>query len=340
MTISRERLRRAALENAPLILLAVLFVSFGLRVPKFLDVQNLLKILQNASVTAIVAVGMTFVLLASGIDLAVGSVMFLSAAVAGKLFLAGTPLPLGLLAFPAVGLACGALHALFVTRFRVLPFVVTLSTLYAARGLGLWLTGTRDMKLPEPLRDVVTQAFLGVPCPVWAFAAVLAIAHGVLTRTPFGRQLYAVGHDPEAARKAGIAVGRVQAGAYLICGLCAAVGGLVYAAQLGTVSPSFAERKEFDAIATAVLGGVSLFGGRGRVFPGILIGAALIETVRSGLTGLGIDHYLLPLATAAIIFLAVWIDAVRNAGLQRLARRTILSRRGAVHEAFGEGRVH
>lgn len=312
------------LNHAPLVLFAVVFAVFGSLSPKFLELQNFSNILLQASAVAIVAIGMTFVLLTAGVDLSVGSVMFVAVAVAGKLVFNGAPLWLGFAAAMAVGLVAGAVNAFFVTRLRIAAFIVTLAMLFIGRGFGLWLTQTRAMNMPGPVVELGASKYLGVPGPVLVFAAICLVAHLVLVRTPFGRQVHAVGQDAEAARKAGINVAGVLFAVYVICGFCAAVSGLVSLTQTGAVSPSFGQQKEFSAIAAAVLGGVSLFGGRGSVFPGAVLGAVLIQTVENGLVIINANPYAYPLVTSAIIFAAVLLDSVRSGLLRRLARRRIL----------------
>ncbi|MBA3441614.1 MAG: ABC transporter permease, partial [Pyrinomonadaceae bacterium] len=164
---------------------------------------------------------------------------------------------------------------------------------------------------------------LGVPLPVLIFGVVFLAGHVALTRTAFGRQLYAVGNDAVAARKAGVNVARVLFAVYLISGFCAALGGLVSVAQLGAVSPTFGNQREFAAIAAAVLGGTSLFGGRGQVIPGTVLGAILIQTVENGLVIINANPYLYPLILGTIIFVAVMLDSLRHTQLQKLARRKI-----------------
>ena len=323
MKASRHRPLLLALNSAPLLLFAGVFLVFGSLAPRFLQTQNLVNILVQSSSTAIVAIGMTFVLLTAGVDLSVGAIMFVAAAVAGKLMLSGAPLWLALAMIVLIGLLAGLLNALFITWLRIVPFIVTLATLYLGRGFALWLTQTRAMNLPDSFLLLGTTRLAGVPLPVWTLAAVLLLAHLVLTRTPFGRQIYAVGHNIEAARKAGLNTGLILASVYVISGFCAAVGGIVSLAQLGAVSPTFGTNKEFSAIAAAVLGGTSLFGGRGQVFPGTLLGAVLIQTVENGLVIVNADPYLYPLITSAIIFLAVLMDSVRTGLLAKWSRRRI-----------------
>jgi ribose transport system permease protein len=279
--------------------------------PRFLDGANLVNIVVQSASVGIVATGMTFVLLTAGIDLSVGAIMFVSAAVAGKMAIAGQPLALVFTVVLAIGAVYGAVNAAFVAQAGVKAFVVTLATLYVGRGLGLWITETRALNLPESLLQVGSARLLGVPMPVVVLALALLAAHVVLARTPFGRHVYAVGHDAAAARRAGLPAGRVLFAVYVISGTLAALGGAVAIAQLGAVSPTFGREREFGAVAAAVLGGVSLFGGRGSVLPGVLLGAVLIQTVENGLVIVNADPYLYPIILAGVIFLAVLLDSFR-----------------------------
>jgi ribose transport system permease protein len=182
------------------------------------------------------------------------------------------------------------------------------------------MTETRAMNLPESLLQIGSARVAGAPVPILVFLLVLAAAHITLTETPFGRQVYATGNDREAAQKAGVNTKRSIFLAYVISGLCAAIGGLVSVAQLGAVSPTFGNQREFASVAAAVLGGTSLFGGRGKVFPGTVVGAILIQTVENGLVIINADPYLYPLVMSSIIFLAVGADSLRH-GLWRKLRR-------------------
>lgn len=315
-----NRITQRLLDAAPLLLFAAVLAFFGVQSGKFLEPRNLVNIVVQASSTGIVAVGMTFVLLTAGVDLSVGAIMFVAAAVAGKIALAGLPLPLALLAMLAVGLIFGTINMLFITRVRVAAFIVTLAMLFMGRGLGLRITETRAMNLPDSFLQLGSAGFLGVPLPAWLFAATLVASHLVLTRTPFGRQVFAVGQDREMARKAGLRVDGILAVVYLISACCAVLAAMVTLGQLGAVSPKFGEGKEFAAIAAAVLGGTSLFGGRGSVLPGTLLGALLIQTIENGLVVTNANPYLYPMVTSAVIFAAVLLESLRNRVSQGLPR--------------------
>ena len=323
MIVSRQRFLLPVLNHATLILFAVVLAVFGLLSPKFFTAGNLANLLVQASSTAVVGVGMTFVLLTAGVDLSVGAIMFVAAAVAGKLVLGGASLLPALLAIVGIGLLAGALNALLITRLGILAFIATLGTLYVGRGFGLWLTQTRAMNLPDSFLALGTAKLSGIPLPVIVSAFVVAVAHLTLTSTAFGRRIYAVGNNLEAAKKAGLNTSRLLASVYVFSGLCAALGGILSLAQLGSVSPTFGTNREFTAIAAAVLGGTSLFGGRGGVFPGTVLGAILIQSVENVLVILNADPYLYPLVTAAIIFLAVLMDSTRSRLLAQWGRRRI-----------------
>lgn len=307
----------------PFLLLALVIAVFSSMAPSFLATRNLTNIVVQSSSLAIVAAGMTFVLLTAGIDLSVGSIMFLSAAVAGKMVLTGWPLPAALIAVLVIGVLFGLVNALFIAGMRMPAFIVTLSTLYAGRGLALYITETRAMNLPDELLVLGAGRWLTIPVPIWVLAITLLVSQVTLTRTSFGRQLYALGNNESAARNAGIPVRRLLISVYAISGLCAALGGLVSVAQLGAVSPTFGNQREFAAIAAVVLGGTSLFGGRGNVFPGTILGALLIQTVESGLVIINADPYLYPMVLAGIIFLAVLLDGLRQRRIESLSRRKI-----------------
>lgn len=324
MTAPRPSLLLLALNNAPVALFLAVLAGFGVATTGFLAPANLLNILLQAAPTAIIATGMTFVLLTAGVDLAVGSVMFVAAAVGGKLLLgADWPAPAVLGVMLAVGALGGLLNALLITRLGIIAFIATLGTQYLERGLGLWITQTRAMNLPDGFTHLASARPLGAPLPLVLFVVVVVTAQLVLSRTPFGRQVYAVGQDAAAARKAGVNTRRVLTAVYVICGVCAALGGAVSLAQLSSVTPTFGLNKEFAAIAAAVLGGASLFGGRGTVFPGTVLGAVLIQSIENGLLARDADPYFYPLVTSVIIFVAVLLDSLRSRVLARLGRRRI-----------------
>jgi len=302
-----------------------MFIVFGMMAPQSLSYQSLENTFKQASYVGIIAVGMTFVLLTGGIDLSVGSNMYVSAAVAGlamQHFSVGPWLALILCLF--VGAAFGAVNAFAVAKLKIMPFVVTLAMMVTGRGIGLMFSKSRAVNFPDSVTGLGSAELFGlVPYPIAVFAGVVFCAWLLLERSALGRQIYAVGYDKEAARKAGVSTDRAIITAYVLCGVFASLGGFISVAQLGNVNAGFGKGDEFDAIAAAVLGGVSLFGGTGRIFPGVVLGVVFIQAVSTGLVSARVDLYLHPLIAAAFIFLAVLIDSLRNTYLARLRRRNI-----------------
>jgi ribose/xylose/arabinose/galactoside ABC-type transport system permease subunit len=294
-----------------------------LQAPQFLTVENAGNVIKQSSFIGIAAVGITFVLLTRGIDLSVGSVMYLAPLVAGFAMRdLGVGVAGGLVVAVLAGLAMGAVNAFFVVRLNIAPFIVTLSTLFFFRGLGTVMTSSRQFDFDRALVDFGLADVFGVPVPIVIFAVVAIAAHIVLSRTQFGRQVYAVGADPEAARKAGIKTDWVKARVYLVSSACAALAGFVLIAQIGRLDVGFGEEREFDVIAAAVLGGASLFGGIGTAF-GAVVGAVMIQLVKTGLVFTSVNLYLQPIVLGAVIFAAVVIDSLRVVRLRRVRRRTI-----------------
>lgn len=320
------RFSKSALRNTTPIIFVVLFLAFGIAAPRFFTVKNFEIIVSNASYIGIIAVGMTFVLLTGGIDLSVGAVMYVSAVVTGlAVNNLGLPIGIALLACLAVGLVFGAVNAFAVTRLGVIPFIATLVTMTAGRGVGLFITRSKAVDFPESITLMAAYRIGGIlPLNIFIFAVVVAAASIYLGRTPAGRQLYAVGNDPEAAKKAGLKTRAIAASTYLVSGLCAALGGFVSIAQLGRVNAGFGQGDEFDAIAAAVLGGASLFGGIGNIFPGTVLGTVMIQMIQAGLVYANVDLYIQPLIMALIIFFAVFLDAFRKGQLVKLERRNII----------------
>jgi ribose transport system permease protein len=321
MTGDANRLRLLLLQNAPLLLFVLLLATFALLSERFLTPSNFLNILAQASHIAIIAIGMTFVLLVAGIDLSVGANMYASCIVVA-LYLKGFHPIFGFTTAGLLGLLFGAFNALMIVKLRVPAFIATLSTLFIGRAVALYLSGVKMIGFGREILLLGRTSFLGMPMAIWIFLGVFLIAWIVLRQTTFGRQIYAVGADPEAAKKAGIDVPKILFAVYCICGLLAGIGGMVSATQVAAASSTFGFQKEFPVIAAAVLGGTSLFGGRGGVI-GTVFGAVLIQTVENGLVMTNADPYVYPLIISAIIFIAVLVDSIRTGMLERLERRKI-----------------
>lgn len=323
----QERLLRGSLNNSNIILFVAVFLIFGIITPQFLSFNSFGVVLTNSAYLGIIAVGMTFVLLAGGIDLSVGSNMYLSGVVISVLLQNfHFPVWLALLAGLGTGLVFGLVNAVAIVWVRMLPFIVTLATMTAGRGVALLITQSQSVGFPSSVTNMATAKVLGfLPVPIAIFLLVVLVGHAFLTQTPAGRQLYAVGFNADSANKAGIHTNRLIFSTYLISGLFAALGGFVSIAQVGQMNARYGSGEEFNAIAAAVLGGASLFGGVGTVFPGALIGTIMLQMIQAGLVYAGVDLYIQPIIKALIIYLALLVDAFRISQLQRLNRRNIVS---------------
>jgi ribose transport system permease protein len=319
--LNSRALALIALRFAPLMLFVALCIVFGALSDRFLSLANFRNILAQSTHVAVMAIGMTFVLLVRGVDLSVGSVMYL-VAVAMGLYLSGLPLALSIPAIVLIGAAFGAVNACFVTGLRIASFIVTLATLFIGRGFALYLSETKMVFQSDTVQTLGRSSFLAIPWAIWIAAAVACAAWVTLTQTPYGRQIYAVGADPDSAAKAGIRVQPIVFSVFCICGACAAIGALISVSQVGAAAATFGYQEEFPVIAAAVLGGTSLFGGRGGVF-GSIFGAVLVQTTANGLVMLNADPYLYPLVNSLIIFIAAWVDGRRRLMTERIEQRKI-----------------
>ncbi|WP_455381611.1 ABC transporter permease [Salinispira pacifica] len=327
--MNRTQLGRASLNNSNFILFVIVFVIFGIITPRFLSLQSFQGILSNASYIGIIAIGMTFVLLTGGIDLSVGSNMYLSGVVVSWVMNSfHAPVWVALISGLLVGLLFGTVNALAIVKVGMLPFIVTLSTMVAGRGLALIITQSQSVGFPQAITNMATSKVLGfLPVPIAIFLLVVLLGSLFLTYTPAGRQLYAVGYNTDTAKKAGIRSDRLIFMTYVVSGVCAALGAFVSIAQVGEMNARYGSGEEFNAIAAAVLGGASLFGGVGTVFPGALIGTIMLQMIQAGLVFAGVDLYIQPIIKALIIYAALLVDSFRISQLARLNRRNIIPTR-------------
>jgi len=260
--------------------------------------------------------------LTGGIDLSVGANMYITGAILAMMLTNGYPLWLSILAGMLGGTLLGFFNGFVISKLKIIPFMATLGTLTAGRGLALLITQSAAINVTKEMPFAAARV-LGVPLPIFVFLAVVFVAFIVLNYTSLGRQIYAMGNDPEAAKKAGLNVTRLTMVAYIVCGFCAALASVIALSQQGRLSASFGEGVEFRAIAAAVLGGTSLFGGVGAVFPGTLIGTLLVQMISNGMVYLQVDLYLQEMISPLVIFFAVFVDAQRMNLIKRLERRNI-----------------
>ena len=293
-----------------LIGLAVLCAILWILTPYFLTVSNLLNVAEQTSINAIVAVGMTFVILSGGIDLSVGSIVAFSGVVLGIALRAGQPIAAAIAAALAIGAMCGLGNGLLVTLGGLPPFIVTLGTMSIARGAALLVTEGRPISgFAASFRVLATGRAGFVPAPVIATAAVYLVAQLVLARTTFGRYVYAIGGNEEATRLSGVAVRFHKTMIYAVSGLMSAIAAVILTARLNSAQPIAGMMYELDAIAATVIGGTSLMGGEGTL-GGTLIGALIMGVLRNGLNLLGVSSFLQQIVIGGVIVVSVLIDTV------------------------------
>ena len=277
----------------------------------FLSAGNLTNILSQVCVTAVLAAGSTVVIIGGGIDLSVGSVLALAAALAAGALKGGLAVPIACAVGLAAGALAGAANGGLIAGLGLPPFIATLGTMGIARGLTyVWLGGAPLFTFPPAFRWLAEGRVDGVAVMVWAMAAIVALLHVVLTRTRFGRAVHATGGNAEAARLSGVPVAACRTAQYAISGACAGAAGLLLAARLDSAEPQAGDGYELDAIAAAVMGGASLAGGTGTV-PGALLGALVMGVVRNGLNLLNVSSYWQRVAIGSIILGAVLADRIR-----------------------------
>ncbi len=324
------RLRALLFELRALIALILLVVVFASLSPAFLTTGNLLILAKHVAINAILAIGMTYVILTGGIDLSVGSIVGLAAMIAGGLINQGLVLPMfGVIVYfnvwlvifitLIVGILIGGLNGWLITKFRLAPFIATLGVMYVARGLAL--LRSNGATFPNLVGDpelgntgfqlLGSGRFLGIPVPIWLMILLGVIGIIVANKTPFGRKVYALGGNERAAELSGIRVSRIKLSVYLISGFCAAMTGLIIASQLLAAHPATGESFELNAIAAVVLGGTSLSGGRGSV-GGTLIGAFVIGVLSDGLVLLGVSEFWQIVIKGVVIILAVVVDQLQQ----------------------------
>ncbi|MGR2854912.1 ABC transporter permease [Erwinia sp. 1181_3] len=291
-----------------LIGLFIIVVTFSLLSPVFWTLPNLLNILQQSSINAIIALGMTLVIISGGIDLSVGPTAALSAVLGATLMVAGVPVPLAVMATLGVGALCGVFSGTLVAYAGLQPFIVTLGGLSLFRALALIFTnGNPIFGIPMDFRNLINSTVFGVPTPIVVVVVIAVFLWVVMNKTPLGEYILAVGGNEEAARVAGVPVKRTKVTVFVISGVLASLAALILIARLGAAEPTIGNLWELDAIAAAAIGGASLMGGKGSII-GTLIGAVILGALRNGLTLLNIQAFYQLLATGLIIIIAMLID--------------------------------
>jgi ribose transport system permease protein len=301
---------RRARELGTLLGLVGLCILLSILTPHFLSVSNLLNVAEQTSINAVIAVGMTFVILSGGIDLSVGSLLALSGVVLASALQAGWPTAAAIGAGIAVGAACGLVNGLLITRGRLPAFIATLGMMSIARGGALVYTAGRPVSgFDAGFRQLSTARLAGIPAPVVVTLVVYAIGHFLLTRTRFGRYVYAIGGNEEATRLSGVRAGFHKTMVYVLSGVASGLAAALLTARLNSAQPIAGINYELDAIAATVIGGTSLSGGVGTL-SGTLIGALIMGVLRNGLNLLGTSSFFQQIVIGLVIIAAVLVDSM------------------------------
>jgi len=309
------------IKNTPIIIASfVLFVIMLLFVPRFATVDNLLSLLGQMSYLGIATVGLTFVLVGGGNDLSIGSVMSITGVVAAMCMVSGMPEGLAVIAALAAGLMIGFLNGIFVAGLGVNVFMMTLITQMLFEGVALAITNATSITgLPESFISLPYETILFVPIPIIIMLIVYLIGHVVLTKSVYGRKLFVTGANAKAAKLVGVGVEKVLLGAYLISGFLGALAGVIVTSRLGVGSPSSGSNIIMDVISAAVIGGNSLFGGKGSVV-GTAFGVVLLGLISNGLTLLGVEWSITMVIKGLVILISVGIDVLSS---KLLAKRML-----------------
>jgi ribose transport system permease protein len=323
-TLVQRVLREAGIGIA----LLLMIVAFSTLAPHFTDESNITNILTQVTINLIMATGMTFVILVGGIDLSVGSVLAFSAMVGGLVLKTeGIPVPvaitLAVLTSVVVGMGCGFINGFIASFWSVPSFIVTLGMLNVARGAALEVTNARTLfEFPNEFNAFGTANVLGVPAIFLVALALVMIGWVVLTRTVFGRMIYAIGNNEEAVRLSGHNTFYYKVAVFVISGLTVGIGAIIYMARLTIASPILGNGFELNAIAAVIIGGTSLSGGRGSLI-GTFLGACLIGVLADGLILMGVGDFVRQMITGGVIILAVIVDSYRARFAARSPRASL-----------------
>ena len=317
---SSKRVRQLVRESGILGALILLVVIGALISPHFLKATNLINVIRQIAIAGILGIGMTFVILTSGIDLSVGAIVGIVSVISAGMMSNGVAWPIAALVGLVAGGLVGALNGFGITKGNLQPFIMTLGMMVIARGVSMTISEGQPISIRGTAGDAFDWLgggdFIGIPVPVWLLLIVALLASFTLTYTPFGRKIYAVGDNAEAARLSGINVNRVTFGVYVISGVLAAVSALILVSRLTTGHPDQGTGFELDAIAIVVIGGTSLFGGEGGV-RGTLIGAAIVAVLANLLNLIGVSPFSQQIVKGLIIIGAVLLERRKAASLDK-----------------------
>ena len=300
-------LKSLVLKYKSLIGLLILCIVISFITPRFLSIGNIKNVLTQVSVNAVIAIGMSFVILTGGIDLSVGSILAVSAAAAASIIKSTGNIYLAIIVALAIGCVIGLINGVLISKGRIQAFIVTLATMTIFRGITyVYTNGTPISGLGQNFSGIGNKMILGLPIPVVIMVIVFGIAFYILSQTRYGRYLYALGGNEDSARLSGINTDKVKTLVYVICGATAALSGIIVTSRIGSASPNAGVGFELDAIAAVVVGGTSLSGGEGSVV-GTIIGALIIGVLSNGLNLVNVSPFYQAIVKGLVILLAVMI---------------------------------
>ncbi|WP_409227092.1 ribose ABC transporter permease [Gudongella sp. SC589] len=299
-------------DNKPVVVLLILVVTMSFLSDRFLTWSNIITVLRQTSINAVIATGMTFAILIGGIDLSVGSVLAITGAIAASLVASGMNIILVVILTLLIGLGIGLLNGLLISKGRLQPFIATLGTMTLLRGLTLVYTQGRPISIfgsdtSAMFSKIGTGYFLGIPIPVYIMLVVFFISWYTLNHLKIGRYTYALGSNEEATMYSGIKTDNIKLFVYAVAGVLAALAGIIVTARLGSAQPTAGSGYELDAIAAVVIGGTSMAGGIGTIF-GTAIGAMIIGILNNALNMLQVSSYYQDVAKGVVILIAVLLD--------------------------------
>lgn len=295
-----------------LIILIAMFIVLSIASNKFMTWDNMTNLMKQTSINGVVAIGMTFVIISSGIDLSVGAIVGFSGILASMLMVGGWGIALSVLVAIVASAGVGVANGVLVHDGKVPPFIATLGTMTIVRGVIMLITDARMISgMPDDFINFATSTILGIPALaiIWIVAIIIAIL--ILKFTVFGRNVYSIGSNEEATRLSGVNIRLNIYGIYLVSALCSAVAGIMLASRVGNGLPKGGDGYELDAIAASVVGGASLSGGEGSIV-GTVIGALIMQTLRNGGNLLGVNSFILEICIGSLIIVAVLIDKAKK----------------------------
>lgn len=304
----KSNLKNVVLKYKSLVGLLILCIVISFITPRFLSIANIKNVLTQVSVNAVIAIGMSFVILTGGIDLSVGSILAVSGAAAASIIKSTGNLFLAIIVAITIGCVIGLINGLLVSKGKIQAFIVTLATMTIFRGVTyVYTNGTPISGLGQSFSSIGNTMVLGLPIPVIFMIIVFGIGFYILSQTRYGRYLYALGGNEDSARLSGINTNKIKTLVYVICGATAALSGIIVTSRIGSASPNAGVGFELDAIAAVVLGGTSLAGGEGSVV-GTIIGALIIGVLNNGLNLMNVSPFYQAIVKGLVILLAVIVE--------------------------------